>query len=225
MTSAKDPEKPRPNRELKAIEKVMVQCWRRFRSSEDYVGKRGNAMLLQAHLEAWLEEPETFCDLETGLSSKPGMSHQSGDILENTQSVFQHGGLAGNLFFFRTGDAISQLFTQAELDADPNKSRNYGYYVVVVYEKIYATQNETRMHFTSEDALKRHIHSSSVERWVQKNDFDVLADPRGCPDPGKCHTVFRYRNQKAAMRKADQLAQRYGIRFVVGRVLGWVDNH
>ena len=65
MTST-NPRHPRKNRELKSIEKLMVQKWREFRAAENHKEKVGNAMLLQAHLEAWLDEPEFITDLMDG---------------------------------------------------------------------------------------------------------------------------------------------------------------
>ena len=139
--------------------------------------------------------------------------------------VFDRGGLTERIFFFYAGGSISQLFTRAELDADPDKIRKYGYYVVTLYEKVYATKIETENHFTSDEAIRKYTRPSNLNRWPQKNDFDVLADPLGCPDPKKCQMVSRYRNLKKAVAKADKLAGEFGIRFVVAKVLGMVDNH
>jgi hypothetical protein len=225
MSSKKDPRKFRTNPELKFIEKVMFDSWRQFRSADNYSEKRGSAMILQAHLEEWLDQPETFCDLENGVSTETNVPYRTKDVPLDAELVFYRGGPADNLFFFYAGGTISQLFTKAELYADPEKVRRYGYYVVTIYEKMWATENATESHFTSEEAIRRHIPSSSLTRWSQKNDFDVLADPQGCPDPKKCQIVSRYRSLKKAISKAENSAQEFGIRFVVGRVHGLVDNH
>ena len=147
------------------------------------------------------------------------------DIPANAELVFDRDGPADNLFFFYTGGSISPLFTKAELDADPDNVRKYGYYVVTVYEKMYATKNVTEKHFTSEQAIGRHIHLSNLSKWAQKGDFDLLADLQGCPDPKKCQLVSRYRNLKNAIAEAENLAEEFGIRFVVAKVPGLVDNH
>ena len=182
-------------------------------------------MILQAHLEEWLDQPETICDLENGVSTETDVPYRMKDVPLDAELVFDRGGSADNLFFFYTSGSISQLFTKVELDADPEKVRRYGYYVVTIYEKMWATENATESHFTSEEAIRRHIPSSSLARWSQKNDFDVLADPQGCPDPKKCQMVSRYRSLKKAVSKAENSAQEFGIRFVVGRVHGLADNH
>lgn len=225
MSSKKDPRKPRKNPELKFIEQVMLDNWRRFRAANNYSEKRGNAMILQAHLEEWLAQPESLCELEYGVSSETGAPYRLKDIPVDTELVFDRGGPAENIFFFYTGGSISQLFTKAELDADPDKVRKYGYYVVTVYEKMYATKNVTEMHFTSEEAIRQYINLSNLTRWSQKDDFDVLADPLGCPDPKKCQIVSRYRNLKKAVAKAEKLAEEFSIRFIVAKVQGLVDNH
>ncbi len=225
MTSKRDPREPGKNPELKFIEKIMLDSWRRFRAAENYSEKRGDAMILQAHLEEWLDQPESFCDLEDGVSSETGASYRPKDIPADAEWVFDRGGTVEGLFFFYAGGSISPLFTRAELDADPDKVRKYGYYVVVVYEKLYATENVTEMHFSSEEGMRRHTNSTNPTRWSQKDDFDVLADPRGCPDSKKCQIVFRYRSLKKAMAKAETLAEEFGIRFVVAKVHGTVDNH
>ena len=224
MSSGKDPRKPKKNPELKFIEQAMRDNWRRFGTADNYSEKRGNTMVLQAHLEEWLDQPERICELEEGVSSATGAPHRPKDIPEDAELVFERGGPAEDAFFFYTGGFISQLFAKAELDADPEKVRKYGYYVVTVYQKLYAAMNMTEMHFTSEEALRRHINSSALPG-SRKDNFDVLADPLGCPDPKKCHIVSRYRNLKRAEAKADKLAEEFGIRFVVAKVLGLVDNH
>ena len=76
MSSGKDPRKPKKNPELKFMEQAMRDTWLRFRTADNYSEKRGNAMILQAHLEEWLNQPECICDLEEGVSSETGAPHR-----------------------------------------------------------------------------------------------------------------------------------------------------
>ncbi len=182
-------------------------------------------MILQAHLEEWLFQPDIIYDLEKGVSSLTGAPDRLKGMPTDAELVFERGGSTENSFFFYTGGSISQVFKKAELDANPDKIREYGYYVVTVYEKIYATKNVTAMHFSSEEAIRKHINLSNMVRWSQKADFDVLADPLCCPDPKKCQIVSRYKKLKNAIAKAEKLADEFNIRFVVAKVIGLVDNH
>ncbi len=72
----KDPRKPRVNKELKQIEKLMAEKWRYFKAAESYKEKTGNLMLLQAHLEEWLNQPEFIYDLEEGAINEKTLTRQ-----------------------------------------------------------------------------------------------------------------------------------------------------
>ena len=225
MTPKTDPKTPRPNPELRFLERILLDAWREFRSADNYGEKRGRAMILQAHLDEWLGQPEHIQDLEQGRHPAADGAVDRKDIPANAEMPWDRGGPAGGVFFFRTGHWTSQLFTQAELDADPDKSRNYGWYVVTLYEKIYASPANTVNHLSSEAALHRHIPSSAKSGGLELDLYDVFMDPAGGPDPGRMFFAARYRSRKRALEAADRFSAAYGIRFLAARIAGWADNH
>lgn len=225
MTPKIDPTIPKPNPELRFLERILLEAWRAFRSEQDHGEKRGRAMILQAHLDEWLNQPEQVRELEPGRHPDADNAGIRGEVPPNAEMPFDRGGPAEGVFFFKTGNWSSQLFTQAELDADPNKSRDYGWYVVTLYEKVYASSIETYNHFSTEAALHRHIPSSAKSGGLEKDRYDVFLDPAGGPDPKRMFFAARYRTRDAALEEADRLAASFGIRFLAARIAGWVDNH
>jgi len=182
-------------------------------------------MILLAQIEEWLSQPESIRDLEEGPCSAISLPYLPDGEPSDAEPVFHTAGQAQDRFFFYAGGRISQLFTRAEIDADPERIRKYGYQVVRIYEKLYATTNETSMHFVSEEAIHRHIRSSGPARRSRKGDIDILLDPKGGPDPKKGHIVSGYRNMKPALDRANRLAAEFGVRLAVAKVIGMVDNH
>ncbi|MBN2414676.1 hypothetical protein JXO52_02490 [bacterium] len=204
---------------------MLRDAWRAFRSAENYGEKRGRAMIFQAHLEEWLNRPELIRDLEPGPHEGAKGACFPEEIPEGTEMPFDRGGAAADAFFFATGGTMSRLFTQADLDAAPDLSRKYGYYIVTLYEKIYASPGETRNRFSSEEAVRRHIPSSAERPALTKDRYDLLMDAAGSPDPKRMFFVARYHRRQQALKAADRLAAAFGIRFLVARIAGWVDNH
>jgi len=225
MSAKNDPREPRENRELKFIERVMQESWRSFRAAESHNEKRGAAMILQAHIDEYLDQPEHVHDLAEGVSFESGCPYRLDDGPEGAEMPFDKGGQATDAFFYETGRKITRLYTRAELDAEPEMSRKFGWYVVTLYEKIYATEDETTAHFTRYEAVNRYLQPSSREPRPRKGDYVLWADPLGGYDPKQSEIVAQYRHVNMAIERARKVATDYGIRIIVAKHLGSVDNH
>lgn len=96
-------------------------------------------------------------------------------------------------------------------------------YSVSFLEPLYATPRETVAHFRNEDVLRRYL---PVDRTaIREGCHLILCDPLGC-SPGEAARLAGVRSSLgAAARRADQLAQRFGIRFLVARLTGVVHTH
>ena len=217
-----NPRQPKKNRELKNIEKLMVQKWREFRTAESHKEKVGNAMLLQAHLEAWLDEPEFVVDLMDG--AVEGAKRMDDDP-EDAEYPWEKAGEAEDAIFCLGYGGPSRLYTKKQWRTEPYITMKYGNFVVPVYEKVYATEQETVAHFTSEQAFAGHVNFTQKGMRGCEGYYDVLSDPLGCDQMNGSLRVYASRNKKRAIRKADNLSEEYGIRFVVAKLLGLVDNH
>lgn len=217
-----NPRHPKKNRELKSIEKLMVRKWREFRNADNHREKVGNAMLLQAHLEAWLDEPEFITDLMDG--AVEGAKRMDDDP-ENAQYPWDKAGESEDAIFCLGYGGPSRLYTKEQWRAEPYITMKYGNFVVPVYEKVYSTDQETVAHFISEQAFARHVNITQKGMRGYEGYYDVLSDPAGCDQMNGSFRVYASSSMKRAIKKADILAEKYGIRFVVAKLLGLVDNH
>jgi len=109
-------------------------------------------------------------------------------------------------------------------DGAPFDSRELSGFVVLFFEKVFATDNETVSHFTSEAAFRRHAGREPA-RPFEKGEYIVFADPRGFFDGRSALPAAKYKTLSPAKKKAEALAAAFGIRFAVARLAGWVDNH
>ncbi|MFW5734264.1 MAG: hypothetical protein ACOCWR_04300 [Oceanidesulfovibrio sp.] len=219
-----DPRVPRKNRELPFIEKLMAQNWREFRKAEDFTMKRGYAAILNAHLEAWLDEPEFIIDLKEGPAS--AKKSQREDAPEHAVSPFDGAVVGPDRFFYAGGSGIlTELMDRDRARQDPHRPYRMSGYVITLYEKLYATGNETDYHFTSDVAFHRFVKPATPTRRAQVGDIHVLMDPKGFHGRTACKIAYRTQQHTRAQTKADALAERFGIRFLVARVADIIDTH
>jgi len=224
MTSPKDPRQPRKNPALPDIEKLMRNNWQGFKTAQNHSQRRGYLMILNAHIESWLNEPEFIRDLE---DAPAPIADGAAGLPVNAELPFdQRGEPAAEAFFYcSAGGVTTELLSKADLDADPHRAFRVPGFVVRLYRKIYATPNETRMHFSSDEAFERHISTATTKTWPVKGSYDVLMDPRGGLDGSRCRRAFTTKNQKIAVKKADTFAEKFGIRFLVAELIGTEDTH
>jgi hypothetical protein len=113
MTIENDPRQAKKNAELKFIEKAMLDSWRSFRSANNHSEKRGHAMILQAHIEEWLDQPESIPDLEEGVSCPSGCPYRPEDVPDDAEMPFDRGGQTTDAFFFQSGSVTSKIYSRA----------------------------------------------------------------------------------------------------------------
>lgn len=205
----------------------MADNWRLFRKAVDFHERYGYAAVLKAHLERWLGQPEKLVDLEEGVSRDTRRSYHRDEIPDNAEFPFERGGRTRDIFFYHpSGGAVSRLFRKSELNTDPNYLLSQFGFVIIIYEKMYATLNDTTMHFTSDQAFERYIgRPPGRSIWASKGYYDVLADPKGCPDAGTSKVAHRGQDLEEAIRKAEELEKKFSIRFLVGKIVSVHDAH
>lgn len=219
--TARDPREPRVNRELKQIEKLMAAKWKEFRGAETHSERRGNLMIMQAHMEEWLDQPEFIYDLEEG---PVAVKYNEPNPVEHMEFPFDSPGETSGFEYFGHRGRPSRLYRSEERKADSYLSRHYGGFVVWSFEKLYATENSTKMHFSSQQALLRHTSGKSDDPWPEINKYHVFSDPAGCADGNTC-VLCAVTHEKTAIKKAKEWAEKFGVRFLVARAVSYVDNH
>lgn len=223
MAGKPDPRKPKRNPELRDIERVVRNNWAGFKGEKDHTRKRGYAMVLGAALEQWLDEPEYLTDLADGAVPPPEPTRPDPGLVEGAETLCEVPGETENTFFWLSpGNVPTTLFVGR--DGAPFDSRELSGFVVRLFEKVFATGNETVNHFTSEAALRRHVGREPPGP-LERGMFFVLCDPRGYYDGRSAMTVAKYKTLSSAKKRAEALAEDFGIRFALACLVGWVDNH
>ena len=226
LARAKDPERPKNNPRLRYIDQLMRYSWSAWRETKEYKKKREYLTGLKPLIDQWLAEPELIHDLENGKSPAAAQKRWSETPFENVEFPFDRGGETTDRYFYFSYRSSSELFTGAQRELDEVKYCPFRHcvYVVTIFEKIYATGNETAMHFFSETAFGRHAKRSSADKKHDPGRCFILADPAGSREG---HTYIACSNQSPsqARKRADELAEKFNIRFLVARVVGCVDTH
>ena len=223
MSPKADPRKPKPNPELRDIERVIRNNWASFRSEKDHTRRRGYAMILGAALEQWLDEPEHSIDLVDGQASTPPGGHPDPGILDGAETLFEQPGPSSGQHFWLGSNYVPTTLFDAK-GPDPHDPWKLSGFVVLRFEKLFATDETTGNHFTSEAAFRRHAGREPA-RPFSKGDVFVLCDPKGYFDGRTALPAARYRSLSTAKKRAMILASRFGIRFAVARLIGLLDTH
>lgn len=224
--SEKDSPLAKENKDYIELEKLIHENCQHFIRAKNIKQKRGFARILKAHIEMWLERPEYPADLRKGLSPKKEPSYRSNQVSEDAEYPFDKPGHTRKLYFYCSSSGVtSELFSQEQIETNPYAVfKHYGY-IVITYEKLYASAIKTSQHFSSAAAFKMHINPETINVWGKKNKYDVLADPQGCPDSRFSLCAFTTNNLKEAVKKADELSEKYKIRFLAAKVIKVMDIH
>lgn len=220
--SDNNPREPRKNEELAVIENILEERWQEFKAAPNHLEKVGNLVLFRVHLNEWLKEPEFVTDLVEGPAE--GVERMAEDP-EDAEYPFDKGGEAANAIFCVGHKRVSRLFTSEQWCADTRVTEKYGGFVVPVYEKLYATENETTAHFPSAQTMRNYTGTDRKGAWGEKDCYCVLADPAGCLGSSKHLCVYSSKSNSSARKKADTLAENFGIRFLVAKLVELIDNH
>jgi hypothetical protein len=228
MSSRPDPWKPRKNPELGDIEKVIRNNSERFLGESDHTRKTGYARVLRAAVDHWLAEPGELVDLVEGAVEPRWRERTVWDEWERrmepetAESPFDTPGHAEDVLFYLNSSMVpTPVFPAGETHRFD--SRELGGYVVHLLEKRFLTEAPTRNHFASEAAFNRQF--GPPPRPFLAGEHLVLCDPRGYWDGRTAQPAGTYKHHQRAMKRAESLAETFGIRFVVARVVGSADNH
>ncbi len=223
MSPGYDPSKPRKNPELKAILRAIERGHDALKAAATHAQKRGEAMVLQGCLEAFLDEPEFLLDLRDGALAPREQTRldpsafPAGAAPFLEEGAFDQAGAAEGVFFFYTsGGAISPLYSGSALDPYDVGGPLYtcGPFVYAL-EKRYASAKPTIRHVSSEWVFRKLVRQSKPPIAKSAPHF-VIADPAGL-GTSAC-LVKAFRDLRRAKASADRLGERLDIRFAVATV-------
>ncbi len=226
MAKPKDPRLPKKNSRLNYLDQLMRYSWSTYRKTKDYDQKRESLTTLCTRIDEWLAEPGLIRDLASGPAPAVERKPWSTISPPDTEFPFDQPGESSDELFFFSHRGSSELFTSAQLELDAVKncpSGNCGY-VVTTFAKIYATGNLTESHFRADSAFERHGKSSSADHSPEPGRYFVLADPAGHAE-NHTMTASSSKGLAPAIKKADELAAKFKIRFLVARVVSRRDWH
>lgn len=200
--------------------RCVKKCHRDLHAAKSHSQRRGYALTLVAHLQQFLDEPEFLTDLCEGtVEASKGMSGPEidDDAPFTGQWPFERVGECQDLFFFLTsGGSLSQLYTGPVIDPYQVPHLWHQGFFAHSLEQLYCTTQETTHHLTSSHLLDRLV--SDRKGAGEETPFWVIADPQGLYG-GRTEVLKCYSTQAMAIRAADRMASRLGIRFLVGRLL------
>lgn len=226
MARLKDPSLPKSNFRLRQIERLMGYSWSAYRQTKEYSAKREYLTNLRARIDEWMAEPELVYDLAEGPSPTTKREPWSTISSADSEFPFDTPGETSEVFFYFAYRSSSELFSKAQLDLDEVKYCPLGKaaYWVTLFEKVFATAENTAKHFFSDETFDRHCKVASADKPHDRDRYFVLADPAGHRDG---HTMLASSSTRFAQasKRANELAERFGIRFLVARVTGGFDAH
>ncbi len=226
MATTRDPRASKPNSRARLIESDMRDCWSAFGQNKDFAIRRQSLEKLQEYIVKWLAEPEVVHDVEKGALKIHGQGRERWNKTspEDAEFPFDSSGEATDSFFYFAYGLYSELMTDATVKADPDCIFNRVAYFVTLVEKLYATPQPTTMHFSSDQAFRVQLGHSSAGPKYGPGRFVVLTDSAGSSD-GKVRVAYAGASYEKARARADELAQKFQVRCVVGRVVRSVDTH
>jgi hypothetical protein len=226
MEAKKDPRRPRSNRRAGYLERAMRDCWSSFRTSSDHSVRRDSLVSLRRLIERWLAEPEVVHDLERGASAAGASRRERWSPASPVEAEFpfDRSGETHGIFFYYADGTCSELMSDEQVERDIDCVYGHTAYLVTLAEKRYATADETGSHFSSDEAFRVHVRHSAPGPTCRPGSFLVLMDPAGCFD-GRARAAHASRSFQGARARADDLATRFQIRFVVARVVRGIDTH
>ncbi|MBU8872111.1 MAG: hypothetical protein KOO60_14680 [Gemmatimonadales bacterium] len=226
MAPPKDPRIPKKNPRLNYIDQLMRFSWSAFRGTKDHEVKKESLINLRARIDEWLAEPGTTRDLENNPSVATSRKCWSKISPPDAEFPFDRSGGPDNSIFFYGSGSCSELFQDSQMDLDEVKNCVFGHgpYLVTQFEKVFATDNDTAGHFSSETAFDKHAKSTSADKPNDPDRYFVMADPAGHVD-GITRMAASNKNLAPAKKMANELALKFNIRFVIGRVIRCINVH
>ena len=204
----------------------MQHSWSAFRESRDFDNKREYLINLRKLIDQWLAEPGQIRDLSEGPARESKRDNWARVSDPNAAFPFDEPGECEGQFFYFAYRCSSELFTREQLDTDEVKACPIGRcgYLVTLFEKSFATDNKTANHFWSDSVFDRHVKRKSADNKHAKDRYFVLADMAGHREG---HTMIACSSNRRdqAVTSATTLAKKYGIRFLVARVVSCADYH
>jgi hypothetical protein len=204
----------------------MRDCWSAFRQSRDRAVRRRSLEMLRPLIDRWLAEPGVIRDLEQGRATADTDRRKRWSSLSPPEAEFpfDRGGEAQDAYFYWGSGTISELMGAEVARQDPHCIFGRVAYFVTLCEKRYATPAETRMHFSSDQAFRVHVGCSTAGPKHAPGNYLVLTDPAGSFDGG-ARVVYASTSLARARLRADELAETYQVRCLVGRVVRSIDTH
>lgn len=213
-----DPRKPRANKEIPDILRCVERCQADLQAAKTHSQMRGHAMVLRAHLEQLLDEPEFHTDLIEGtvearkLLTGPKIEK---DAPFTGQWPFEQVGSSQNLYFFYANGSVSQLYEGPAIDPyQVHELWSFGPYTYSL-EQLFCTEAETENHLAGPQILARLVNKGKGKG--MDTPYWLFCDPRGVWG-GSTELVKAYASEGPALKAAKRLSERLGIRFWVGRL-------
>ena len=221
-----DPRAPRLNPEIEVFRRVFTNRLREFKMSESYTEMVGNAVITRAVIEQFLEEPEFIYDIAEIPPEKKRelLFPEDGDAGVGLEDPFAEPGYSeGRFFYYNYSSRITPLFRKEQASLyDPWK---LSVYWVRVLEKRYASSAETRMRFTSEEALRRCIPRPRPLDRRERGVYLLMCDPLGYYDGKSAKIAAEYVSLSRAVKAADRLSEWLDIRFLVAAWRDTIHTH
>lgn len=223
MTHNYDPRQPRPNPEVEELLRVIDKSWKEIKEETNFTARRGLVRVLIALLEQLEDEPAQIpADIEPGAASDdacwipPTVFSEGAPQFVEELPFNVSGPDRGRFFFYTSTGMLSRLYPGPAVDPyHVGALRSHGPWVYTL-EKRYVSFGETRMHFTSMEAIERAASTQKPgDRPREGERYFLICDPRGVAGARSAPLIDVFVDLERAVKQADKLTAMLEIRFLV----------
>jgi len=227
-----DPTIPRLNPEIKEILSLIRKNSTELIKETNFITRRGQALILIAHLEELIDQPEYFIDVEEGLIDNDNYyikpeSFSDGQVKFLPQKPFDSLDISQDYFFFFSNQKISYLYQDKPLDPYYCRSSDFGL-ITYTLQKIYCTANKTQVHINDYQVFTNclnDIKSSNKQTFTEGNHrYFILADPQGL-NYQQPLVITKLNSLEEAIFITKKMTEYLDIRFLVAKQIYMFDSH